>query len=622
MAELRSRKRLTLFFFFLMVIAVLVVALWQYHQMVVAVYDGASASVYRRMLRPFSSDFDSIGQHPIRIALLQAVPSDGEPAVGDGLVNQWEEMLTQQGFIVRRVATVQSRADLAGFNLVIVPGAVGLSDTELALIKDFVARGNGVIMSWAAGTRDKAGDWRDPWFLRHVAGIEVDMSVTDDETDGPMTVEFDAQSPFATGLEPGALLSVTRFDRPLTARVLESRTRVAGVRGENFASWREYDERLRPRPMRKRALIVHGDYLAGRFAWMGFTISSGSAAPEQQAAFQQVIRNAVVWTTRQPITVKPHWPETIGSAFTMAWRISSAEDVDDRLPALARAYRIPLTSYVTPDMLRESGESVRSLATIGPVALLLSEDLSVRAGAPPSLAVLRTWREQLAEVNRGAPNGCLIGFDTDSEWMDRLVEAGYDYVARPDSAHGLPRLLRTHRRVPVLVRAHELWEFPDTPIEAGPTDATALLRLFEASHETGALLHLSLSAAQIDDAVLQDLDDLFARIRRRRVWTAHAADVLDFYRVWGHLRVSSDYPTPHRYVVQVSNTGTRTASDFNVMIRLASPHRTLDISPTTLGTPAVHAVTEDGITWRFEIPRIPAGKNFIYHVYRSAAPGL
>ncbi len=599
-----------------MVVSVLVIALWQYHQMVVAVYDGASASVYRRMLRPFSSAPDTIGQRPIRIALLQSVTSDGEPAVGDGLVRQWEQVLTQQGFGVRRIAAVQSRADLAGFNLVIVPGAVGLSDTELTMIKDFVARGNGVIMSWAAGTRDQAGGWREPWLLRHIAGIELDMSATDDESERPMTVEFDAQSPFATGLEPGVDLSLTRFDRPLTARVLESRTRVAGARGDAFTSWREYDEQRRPRPMRERAMIVHGDYLAGRFAWMGFTVASGTAAPEQQAAFQQVIRNAVVWTTRQPITVKPHWPETVGSAFTLAWRISRAEDVDDRLPALARAYRIPLTSYVAPDMLRESGELVRSLATTGPVALLLSADSSGAAGAPPSLTALRSWREQLAAVNRGAPIGCLIGIEAGTEWLDRLVEAGYDYVARPDSAHGLPRLLRTHRRVPVFVRVHELWEFPDTPIEVGPTDSTSLLRLFDSSYETGALLHLSLSSARIDDAVLQALDDLFARIRRRRVWTAHTADVLDFYRVWGHLRVSSDYPTPHRYVVQVSNTGTRPADDFNVMIRLASAHRTLDITPTTLGTPAVHAVTEDGITWRFDIPRIPAGKNFIYHVYR------
>ena len=50
---MRTRRRWAVFLFFMAVALTLIVALWQYHQMIVAIYDGASASVYRRMgVRP------------------------------------------------------------------------------------------------------------------------------------------------------------------------------------------------------------------------------------------------------------------------------------------------------------------------------------------------------------------------------------------------------------------------------------------------------------------------------------------------------------------------------------------------------------------------------------------
>lgn len=618
MTEPRTRKRLALFVFLLLVVGSLVVALWQYHQMVLSVYDGASASVYRRMIRPFSGPYETLGQRPVRVALMDAAGSDGAAESGEELIRQWKRFLNEQGFGVRRVGAPVSRTDLRGFNVVVVPGTAALSDAQLQLIKDFVADGNGVIMSWATGTRDHEGAWRDPWFLRHVAGIELDMSLAEEPAESRMTVMFDAQSPLVTGIEPGHILSLTRFDRPLTARIIESRARVAGgYVTQPPAAWAARAARRNSQPLSTRATIVHGDYLKGRFVWIGFSIASSTPAPDQQAVFRKVLRNAVLWATRQPMVEKPDWPEGVDSAFSVAWRIRRAEDVDDRLPALAHAYRIPLTSYVTPDFLRDHDDVTRHLAASGPVALWLADDDWAPAGDPPSLPALRAWRQQLAAYQGEAPAGCLIGAGAGDEWFERLVEAGFDYVTRMDAAHGLPRLLREYRRIPVLVRAHELWEMPDMPVEMVPGGSTALLPLFDAAHQAGGLLHLSLPAGRIDEAQLEALDDLFTRVRRRRVWVAHAPEILDYYRIWGHLRVSADYPTPNRYVVQVSNTGTRPARDFKALVHLASSHRNLEVTPTTLGTPPVFPVTEDGFTWRFDVSRIPPGKNFVYHLYRD-----
>lgn len=632
----RTRKRLTVFAFMLLVTGSLIAALWQYHQMVVAVYDGATASVYRRMLRPFSEPRDTVGQEPISIALFRSASANGAGGGQDDidikpLVRQWSQVLSGQGFHFRRIDRLESIADLEDFNLLVLPAALHLPDRESQVIQQFVRQGNGVVLTWAAGSRDSRGQWQPSQVLQRLAGMDLDVTPPppDMET-GRVYLALDPQSPLSRGIEPGFMLSLSTFDQPLSATVREPRMRAAG-------DWR-FDRRpvsvshvgLDGRQARQRAAIVLGDYFEGRVVWLGFTIASGGTEPLQQLAFQQLIYNIVAWTTRQPMAWKPDWPESVDSAFALAWRLARADDFDARLPALAASYQAPLTTYVSPQLLTEDPEKVRLLSQgKNRIALLVPVHDGDTDASPPDWNTLQTWRRRLESVNQNAPSGCLVPLEAlSADWLDALVEAGFDYVVSPDVMHLLPRVVRSRRTIPVLARPHELWMLPDTPVRTAVAamtgtlatglsgDDAALGGLADLLDPLGGLLHLSVSAEDVDDAFLSDLDRLLANIKRRRVWIASCADILAFYRIWGHVTVNTEYPTPNRFVIKVSNSGVRAASDLPVFIQMPSARQELSVTPTTLGTPPVQATSRDGRIWRFDVDRIPAGKNFIYHLYR------
>jgi len=602
-------------------------ALWQYHQMVVAIYDGATTSFYRRLFRPFRPPPEEADHHPVRIALMQRLPELAEDGVSaesyEGQISLWERMLSRQGFGVRRIREVRTPSDLIEFNLLVLPSVTALSATEQDVIKSYLARGGSAILSWAVGTRNAEGQWRPPDFLREIAGIDLGNPVPESETPGRTHISINPRSPLSFGMESGFTLDLMRFDQPLAAFVREPRTKVAAVWTEEArtaaatsfgVSWRT-----------DRTVIAHGDYLDGRFVWLGFTISAAAPEPQQQRAFEMLMRNAVVWATRQPVAFKPNWPDEYSSALTLAWSLNDPSDYDERLPELAASHGISLTSYVSPAFMDAAPDKVRSLARHGPVGLLFRDFSFSEEGEVPTRSALEHWRRRVTSFNQTRYAGCrIVGSVVEPGWLDTLASAGFDYVASATSVYGLPHIVRTHRSIPILVRAHELWMVPDFEMSGAALSANAprgggrdLDSLFDHIHSRGGMLHLSVPTDLITGEAINELDRFLARVQRYRVWIAGSDRVMDFYRLWGHVRVFTDYPTPSRYVVQVNNSGTRRASDLTVFIRLPEPQSSPPaITPTTLGTPPVHAVSEDLQTWRFEIDGIDAGKTFIYHVHR------
>ncbi len=622
---MRTRGRWAALFFLLVVVITLTVAIWQYHQMIVAIYDGASASVYRRMMRPFASGSDSIGQKPVRIALWHAEAA-GEvlgapPRAFDEWVRQWEHFFARERFSYRRITgAALDVGALAEFNVLVLPTAVAMSNSEIEAVKRFLQRGNGVVMMWATGTRMETGAWRSASLLQQVGGLEITGPVPESDRAGVSSIAMSGRSPLTLGLPPGLVISVARYDEPLAARIREPRVEAVGawIRASRWSP----QSRLSMEDQRDRAVIAYGDYLGGRFVWFGFPLGA-AARPDQAQAMDLLTRQAVAWAARQPIAYKMFWPENISGVFTLSWSLNHPDEFDERLPALAGQYRLPLTSFVSPRLVEEAPELVRRLANFGPVGLWEVDGDEVRQ--PPSIETLIRWREQIERLVGSRNVGARLSVPVvPDQWLDALVRAGYAYLSGTDYRHLLPQVVRTNRPLPVFARERELWLMPEMPLpdlEASVQSSRPLEYGIEAAVDAiameGGLLNLSLMAAQVDSTTMKRLDVILTRAKRARIWATDIVSVLEFYRVWGHLRVSTDYPTPNRSAIQISNTGTRYSGDLAVYILLARQAETVNITPTTLGSPSAHAFTADGITWRFDIARIPPGKNYLYHLYRT-----
>lgn len=624
----RTRKRLGFLLFILMVVGVLSIALWQYHQMIVGVYDGATASVYRRMLSPFrDAPGEGLGHRPIRVALLRSdvtAAAMGAEAHGlDGLAQAWERFLTGERIPHRRIARLTDDGVLDDFNVLVMPAASALRDSEFEAIRRFLRRGNGVVMTWATGTRDEENRWRRFSLLQQVAGLELKGAVPGDP-DATASVLIDSRSPLAVGISPGFVLSLHRYDQPQFAAVREDRTRVTGA-------W-SADARLEPHRLATppfqgdRAVIANGEYLGGRFVWLGFTLSSIVETTEQRDAAHHLLRNALAWSSRQAMAYRPAWPEDVRSAFSLSWRIRHASDVDERLLALVSNYRMPLSSFLAEDVISEHPELVRRLATLGEVGLLHEVD-STREDAPaPPPERLRRLHRALAEAAQNGPVGYSMHEQKlSSAWLEAILRAGFRYVSGTRYDHLMPTVVRTYRPVPVFTRSRELWMLPETAYtRAGGGMASnprgnsgGMLDLFHIVHSLGGYYNLSLAAEQVDTPLLQQLDEVLAAVKRERVWTASMREITEYYRVWGHVKVSTDYPTPNRTAIQISNTGVEPVRNLRVYVQLSDAKRQMDLQPTTLGTPPVQPVTGDGRLWHFDIPRLPPGKNFMYHLYRE-----
>lgn len=624
---MRSRSRLTLLFFFLVIIGSLIIAIWQYHQMIIAIYDGASAAMYRRLMRPFATGGDSIGQKPIRVALwhsdLSAEAAGISPRAFEAWVRFWERFCANEGFACRRLAGERlDAASLAEFNVLVLPTAVAMSDDEMEAVKRFLRAGHGVILHWATGTRDERGSWRESSLLQQVCGLELTGPIPESERPEFSAVLLSARSPLTLGLSAAQVIWLARYDGPLAARVLEPRTDVAGFWTPD-TRWKP-QPRSAPQEAAARAVIAHGSYLGGRFVWFGFP-PTAPLRLEQQRAVTLLMRNAVAWASRQPIAWKRPWREDVSGAFVLSWSLDQPNEYDERLPALVRPYGIRLTSFVSRRLLEEAPELARRLAGHGPIGLWISE---AEAAAAPSLEALIRARERVAAVNEGYPVG--VRFPSDpvpDAWLEAFVRSGYAYLSTLDYSHLLPQVIRTHRRVPVFVRERELWQIPE--IRWADIAATARGRLAGAVRletiaqtvaEEGGLLHVTFQPDEVTPELLQQLEQVFTHAHRARIWITDMVDVLRFYQVWGHLRVSTTYPTPARSAIQISNTGARYSGDLAVFILVDKRYSSLDITPTTIASPPVHAFSEDGVVWRFDLARIPPGKNYLYHLMRPETP--
>jgi len=340
----------------------------------------------------------------------------------------------------------------------------------------------------------------------------------------------------------------------------------------------------------------------------------------------QLTRQAIAWVAQQAIAYKNPWSENMAGALALSWSLARADDFDERLPQLAGQYRLPLTTFVAPSLLEEAPDLVRRLAAMGTVALWAGE-----AGGPmdpPSQEVLIRWREQIERATGGQPVGVRLSPRTASDaWLEALVRSGYAFLSSPEYRHLLPQVIRTHRAMPIFARERELWLIPElTPADledakrGSAQGEDSFERAMEAVAMDEGLLHLSLAPGQVDSMMLNRLDALFSHAKRSHIWATDVASILEFYRVWGHLRVSTDYPTPNRTAIQISNTGARHSGDLSVFIRMSQRMESPDIRPTTLGSPPVHPFTQDGLTWRFDLARIPPGKNYLYHLYRTESP--
>jgi hypothetical protein len=598
-------------------ILALVAGIWQYHSLIVEVSDGAARDLYQGVLHPFERRSD-LARNSLRVALIQSEYTAA--AFGEnrenyyGLIKIWERLLTHEGFGYHTLTDVPRGRDIEEYNLLVLPSTSCLSADQRRAVKEFLEAGKGVVMTWACGTRNEYGQWERYSLLHEIGGMDV-VGPPPASQKNISTAMLSGGYPITADMYPGFRLSVTRFDQPLSCYVREDRVMIDGV-------WTDIENpSFELHSVRNRAAITHGNYLGGRFVWMGFTVGSCRETPVQRNAFFGLVRNAMVWAGHQVQAFKPVWQSEDSCVVSITQNIQGPEDVDPRLIALLRKHRIPTTSFIDPATMKNSPESVALLAELGEVGVLGSLSCDYQGlSLGEQQKLLEAARREVKQLSGKTPTGFrpAPGQRFSEHTLDALVRAGYRYISTAEYDRMVPSAVRTHRKIAVVTRPSVLWMLPEMPhiprTEQGVASDNTMLSHFAQINALNGYYCFSFQPSLVDGGFVDRLDALLEASRKENVFMSTTHGVTDVWRDWDHIKMTTEHMSSTRTSLKISNTGTKRVNDIVMYIELPRILSKLDIESMTLGTELPDSMSHDGIRWKLYLDNLSAGKNVTYYL--------
>jgi len=595
----------------------LVAGVWQYHRVIVEVSDGAANDLYKGVLHPFERK-SSLSRHSLRVALIQSeytAASFGQDRENYyRLIGIWERLLNVEGFGFHTLTDIPTGEDIHNYNLMVLPATSCLSSEQRHAVKTFLKAGKGVVMTWACGTRNEYGQWERYSLLHEVCGMDV-VGPPPASSRDISTAMLSGGYPITADLYPGFRLNVTRYDQPLSCHVREDRVMIDGV-------WTDVEQpSFELHSVRDRAAVTHGDYLAGRFVWMGFTVGSCRETPVQRNAFFGLVRNAMVWAGHQVQAFKPVWPGEKNCVVSITQNIYGPDDVDPRLISLLRKHRVPVTSFVVPGAMSEAKGHMEELARLGEVGVLGDPAIDYRGlSLSEQENALASARREVKRLCGVAPMGFrpAKGKSYSEHTLDALVRSGYGYISTADYDRMVPNAVRTFRKVALVTQPRLLWTLPEMP-HIGDSDSpisseNTMLAHFAQIHALNGFYCLSFQPSKLDVGFVDRLDSLLETVGRENVLLSTAHGVTEVWRGWDHIRMATRHMSSSRTSLKISNTGTERVGDIAMYIEMPRVISKLDIESMTLGTALPDSLSHDGIRWKLYLDQLSAGKNVTYYL--------
>ena len=274
----------------------------------------------------------------------------------DAHIEYWRDLIPKMNMTVDVVTDPQLEEGLQGFQILLMPSAICLSEKEKASIRDFVSKGGSAICTWATGSRDETGAWKGLGFLGELTGADT-FEFT--PRTSPWFVTFAGGNPLTAGGPGGFRVQVDSPER------LEAKT--SGVDGY----WS--DERLFPidpnLPVNFQGALLHNSYGRGRVAWYGFQENSAVAGGDDKAILDLTLFNTLAWAGRKTLCAVKPWPAPYSSASVFACDV---EDKFDNAAYAANALRKAKgkgTFFCVADMVKENPDLMPQLEGAGEVAV-------------------------------------------------------------------------------------------------------------------------------------------------------------------------------------------------------------------------------------------------------------
>ena len=596
--------------FLVIVCALIAGSVWQYRNVLIELHQLASSDLYQHVLNVEAEPDSSERVYGLNVALIgshfaRRLAGENKENFDENL-RAWENVLSRNEFSYDRLKTVPAIEDAYQYNLMVLPAVPAMSDQEILDVKAFLKTGRGVFMTWGSGTQNEHGQWRKYSLMQEVAGIEpngLPPNLPGDLSGFRML----NQQVLSSVMPSGMTVAMSRYDQPVSGRILEERTQVDGVWSSN-ANGRAYEAFFRPRD---HAAIAHGDYLGGRFVWMGFTMNSSIGVMEQANAMQATLRESLLWAGKQIRVVKPNWPGGQPSALSITQNLRVVGGLDLRLIEIASEYNVPVTSFVGREVLEQVPEMLHRFEAAGEVGLLID------AGNKNEITTrhLKKMRKEIKSITGTAPIGCRVEGIINKDLASNLIKAGFVYVSSATHERLVPQVLRSYRPVQVLTRPRYLWQIPEmVAVGLDGSPANMYSHVSEAL-ALGGYCCLSFDPSQLDDEMPGHLSGLLARAREEKIWTTTSREVSETWAWWDNIRVAAKPISRTQTSIQISNTGLTHAPGIDLVLQSHDPAQEVEMEAMTLGNDLPRLTKLDAQSWSVRFDDIRAGKNLSYKVH-------
>ena len=385
----------------------------------------------------------------IRVAILRSEATARFLATGEAYVAHsayWAELLGSLRVPYDIISDEQLESELDLYQVIVLPSAVCLSARQKTNLSAFLRAGKGVVATWATGTRDERGAWKDWDFLRELTGaVAFELK----ERPAPWYVSFYGGTPLSAG--PGA---AARVQVTLPERVEATALQVD-------AYWSDFtlfpmDPKL---PETYLGAVLRRQRENGRVVWLGFQENAAAGGGQDKLILDAVLANAIHWAGQGLVAEVNPWPAPYDSAVVIALNVEDrSENARYAAQRLLRR-QAPGTFYCTGAFVRESGYLMRTLNYAGEVASHgETHEPFTRASANQQLLSLWQSRVTLWRLS----GRWVSGFHPPNDIYDQgtlraLAGARFHYYqVGPEGNSALPHRVRVVQRMERFERGREL----------------------------------------------------------------------------------------------------------------------------------------------------------------------
>lgn len=500
--------------------------------------------------------------------------------------------------------------------VLVLPSAVALDDAERTALLKYKTEGGSLLLTWAAGSRDGAGQWAGWDFLKQIANVSVTGELPADASRNHLVSL--GEGPLTHGLDAGTRIWLGRLaERPIV------------FRGGVVAAQATTSLRSSPVSDVQEGILVFQEQEVGsessRVVLMGAAETSWEYQPHD---IHQLVSGALGWLTRQPAVFRSNWPNGLAAAYMIG------VDVDDAYPnALRMADTFNLAGYkgsyyLMTSAAKKNPEPVRLLQSSFDVGY--RGDTVVRFKGQSASIQAQRVKTMLGDMTSASGRSTVLpGFRAPFESYDAfteqaLYEAGVRYHLSDE--HG------SKARLPFFVpikgeQAGERFVVLPRTVRDGEVlqsesrgDAAlleqALLNDFQAVRTQGGLGLLSVSAASLGPASALDnaIPKFMVQMRNHAntVWLADGARVARWWNERERFQIGLR-PSGARMELDVSVVGKEAFDQGALIVTLARKGQLPTIRALKPGMPVPVVSRLDDFRAVIRFGNLPAG-NYSYQL--------